>query len=244
MENFEPGIQCPWTSYTFSVNDYGRKCLSCGRVITLNAWQEKGRCYCGNTFLIEAVARASTPTRIPRTTTSSSKSTSSTTYLRSSLSSGFSSPSYSSTNNTSSPGWGYLALLVGFILIVFGTCTYQSNKQSRSRTPESRRSVQSQNNPSQNYPSWNFPRSECGDSNLPGLQNFYRVYVNRTDDSTLRYIRSNYCRDAYLMTRTSVNRKAIQVASFRSKEKAFKFSQIMLGDPRINSAEVGSPSQH
>ena len=277
MENFEPGTKCPWSGHIFSVNDRGRKCPRCERAITLSAWQEKGRCFCGTTSLVEAVARSSIPTRISRTTrpqpspansssptvsrptrttTSSVQSTSSTT-----------SSSYSPASDSSSSGWVYLTLLLFFITIVFGMCTSQSNQQSRTRPSQSQSSAQPQNNPSQDYsrqsssrlsqpqssaqpqnnpsqdyPSWNFPRSKCGDSDPPGFQTFYPVYVNRTDESTLRYIKSNYCIDAYLMTRQSVNRKSIQAASFRSKKRAFELSRIMLRDPRINSAEVGSTS--
>ena len=259
MEIFEPGIRCPWTNHTFSVNDYGRKCLRCERVITLSAWREKGCCFCSNTSLVEAVARVSTPTQISRTirsqpspatssnptisrptrtTTSSFQNTSSTPSSNSTPSS----PSYSPANASSSSGCGYIALLLLFIIIAFGTCTSQSNQQSRTRTPQPQKSTQPQKNSSQNYPSWSFPRSECGDPNPFGLQNFYPVYVNRTDGSTLRYIKSNYCKDADLMTRTSVNRKSIQVASFRRKERAYEFSKIMLRDPSINSAEIGSVS--
>jgi len=256
MEIFEPGIRCPWTNNTFSVNDHGRKCPCCERVITLSAWQEKGRCFCGNTSLVEAVARSSAPTQIlrttrpqtpanssspnvsrpTRTTTSSVQSTSSTTSSRSIPSSS----SYSPASDSSLPVWVYAPLI--FITIVFGTWISQSNQQSRTRPSQPQSSAQPQNNPSQNYPSWNFPRSACGDSDPPGFQTFYPVFVNRTDESTLRYIKSNYCMDADLMTRQSGNRKSIQAASFRSKERAFELSQIMLRDPRINSAEVGSPS--
>jgi hypothetical protein len=259
-ETFEPGIRCPWTNYTFSTNDRGRKCSRCERVITLSAWQEKQRCFCGSTSLVEAVARTSTPTQIsrttrptnsprvssntnvsslPRATTSRSQSTSSTTSLRQTSSSS----SYSPASDSLGSGCSCLALLLLFIMIAFGTCTSQSNQQSRTRTTQAPKTTQPQSNPAQNYLGWNFPRPECGDSNPPGLQNFYPVFVNRTDSSTLQYIKSNYCGDAYLMTRTSVNRKAIQVASFRDKDKAFEFSRIMLRDSRINSAEVGSPSQ-
>jgi hypothetical protein len=145
-----------------------------------------------------------------------------------------------------------LFILSGIYTIFVEVTTYQPewlqkrsiNGSNGSGNSEFQVYGQSRNNPSQNYSNWNFPKSECGDYNPPGLQDFYRVFVNRIDDSTLRYIKSNYCRDAYLMTITSVNRKAIQVASFRSKERALEFSQIMLKDPRIKSAEVSSPSQH
>jgi|GEM_PF-1768867 len=260
MENFEPGTRCPWTTYTFSVNDRGRKCPRCERVITLTAWQEKQRCFCGNTSLVEAVAGSSAPTRISRTThpqprsaTSSSPTVSRPTGTTASsfqntsptapANSIPSSPGYSPANDSFSSGCGCFTLLLLFIILSFGTCTSQSKQQSRTRMPQPQESAQLQNNPSQNYPSWNFPRSKCGDSNPPGLQNFYPVFVNRTDNSTFLHITSNYCRDAYLMTRTSVNQKAIQVASFTSKERAFELSQIMLRDPRVKSAEVGSPSQ-
>jgi serine/threonine protein kinase len=131
-----------------------------------------------------------------------------------------------------------LPLLLLFLLSVSGNYIYQSTRRFLTN------STQSQDNSlSQNYPSWDFPRAECGDLNPQGDQLFYPVFVNRTDDSVIDYIRSNYCGDAYLMTRKDSNQKAIQVASFQSKEKADEFSQIMLRDPMINSSEIGSPSQ-
>lgn len=46
------------------VGEHGKKCPRCERVITLSAWQEKQRCFCGNTSLIEAVAKSPVPTQI------------------------------------------------------------------------------------------------------------------------------------------------------------------------------------
>jgi hypothetical protein len=116
-----------------------------------------------------------------------------------------SSSSHSPKIDSFGSGCGCLALLLLFIVIAFGTCNSQSDQQSRTRTNQPQRSAQSRDNPAQNYPGWNFPTSECGDSNPPGLQNFYPVFVNRTDSSTLQYIKSNYCGDgAYLKVRGGV----------------------------------------
>jgi hypothetical protein len=43
------------------------------------------------------------------------------------------------------------------------------------------------------------------------------------------------------MTREDINQQALQVASFRSKEGALKFVEILQSDSKIHSAEVGSP---
>lgn len=88
---------------------------------------------------------------------------------------------------------------------------------------------------------WDFPMSECGDDNPPGSHTFYPVFVNQVNESILNYLQSNYCRDAYLMTRESINQQALQVASFRSQERALKFVEILQSDSKIHSAEVGSP---
>jgi hypothetical protein len=257
LETFETGTRCPWTQHIFGDNERGMKCLRCERVLKLSAWQEKQRCFCGSTSFVEAVARRPTPnpiqrttlpqnsptvpsnppvSRPPRTTTPSSQGTPSTI------------PPRSTPSSSDRSGWGCLALLslfVFFLFIVTGFSIYISlfSQQFRTRTNQPQRSTKPQSHPAQNYPDWKFPRSECGDSNPPGLQDFYPVYVNRTDSNTLNYIKNKYCRDADLITRKPVNRQSIQVASFRSKKRAIEFSQIMLQDPSINSAEVGSPSQ-
>jgi hypothetical protein len=133
----------------------------------------------------------------------------------------------------------YVGLFATIIAILLGLTWYTSSSkkisppQETNITPSSTRTVSG---------SWSFPMPECGSDNPPGEQNFYPVFINKTDDSILRYIKRNYCNDAYIQSRESVERKSIQVASFRSKSQAQDLAQIMLDDPNINSGEVGAPT--
>ncbi len=88
-----------------------------------------------------------------------------------------------------------------------------------------------------------FPKPSCGDDNPSGIQTFYPVFVSPADQDTLRYIRTSYCGDALAKNREDVSGSFIQVASFQTKEKAMQFSNILLADPRLNTVEIGSPSQ-
>lgn len=100
----------------------------------------------------------------------------------------------------------------------------------------------SQSQTTQHAPLWNFPLTECGDKNLPGVQHFYPVFVNKNDKETLGYIQQNYCSDAFIKPRKLTKRKAIQVASFLNKDTALKFARIMIQDQKISSGEVAEPT--
>jgi hypothetical protein len=89
-----------------------------------------------------------------------------------------------------------------------------------------------------------FPANSCGDG-LPTSSDkfpvsFYPVYVGMTDKN-LEKITQSFCGDAYAMTRKDAAKKAIQVASFTSLNKAddFKaylsqfFSGVEIGEPTI-----------
>jgi hypothetical protein len=84
----------------------------------------------------------------------------------------------------------------------------------------------------------------CGDSNPPGLQDFYPVFVNKVDQSTFNYIRRSYCGDAFIVTRKSKTMKSIQVASFLSMKKATEFAKAMDRDSKINHVEVGTSGKN
>jgi hypothetical protein len=90
---------------------------------------------------------------------------------------------------------------------------------------------------------WRFPKSACGDDNPSGIQTFYPVFVSPSDQDTLNYIKKSYCEDAFVRTIKALNGNFIQVGSFQTKEKALQFSSILLSDPKIDKAEVGTPSQ-
>lgn len=82
----------------------------------------------------------------------------------------------------------------------------------------------------------NFPKAECGDTNPAGLQEFYQVFTRKTDDRTLTHIQNRFCKDAYLRTEQGV----IQIASFRSEQKARAFSQFVAQDAMVGSTGIGS----
>lgn len=103
-----------------------------------------------------------------------------------------------------------------------------------------------------NHPTYNQSQSSnqgykasCGDNNPNGSSlSWYPVFVNKTDQNTLNYIRQNYCGDAFVKYRESANRKSIQVGSFLDYSKADSFAKAMIRDPKINSGEVGEATQN
>lgn len=160
METFEPGITSAYNTHTFRVGQQGMKCLNCPRVMTMDEWEEKRRCFCRSTNAISAVARSTPPTRLQtnlrpqlnrRNTISNSSpvtSTTSTSSPRSTSSSGSDSSRYTSpissnsTNSSNSSGSRNfpfdirgcataLALLLGL-----GWCTAQFAQSSRNQTQQ------------------------------------------------------------------------------------------------------------
>lgn len=88
-----------------------------------------------------------------------------------------------------------------------------------------------------------FPLDSCGDSLPTNPQefpaSFYPVYVSMTDENLNKITRS-FCRDAYSMTRKDAGKKAIQVASFTSLDKADDFQQYL--GQFFSGVEVGEPT--
>lgn len=90
--------------------------------------------------------------------------------------------------------------------------------------------------------SWSdFPKSSCGDS-LPRDPNaypitFYPVYVPYSD-SNLDKAQLRLCQDAYRRTTKSTGRVVVQIASFKSQEKAINFKNFISGD--FADAFIGS----
>jgi hypothetical protein len=73
METFEAGVKCCWSTHKFVADERGMKCLTCEKVMTNQAWEEKGECRLGHTNAVPAIAiyprssRNPTPhTRTPR----------------------------------------------------------------------------------------------------------------------------------------------------------------------------------
>lgn len=64
MENFEVGTACCWTGHKFVAGERGMKCRVCEKVMTVQAWDEKGKCFLGHT---NAVSSSATNSFTPRT---------------------------------------------------------------------------------------------------------------------------------------------------------------------------------
>lgn len=174
METFEPGITSAYSTHTFRVGEPGMKCLNCPRVMTMDEWEEKSRCFCQSTNAVRAIARSAPPTRlqtnvrpqnrqntIPRTSpvtsttsTSSPRSTSSSGSNSSRYTSPVSSNSTNSNNSSGSRNFPFdiracgtaLALLLGL-----GWCTAQFAQSSRNNTQQtaSTQNLQPQLSPQQ-----------------------------------------------------------------------------------------------
>lgn len=88
------------------------------------------------------------------------------------------------------------------------------------------------------------PGLTCHQSNSPDL---YPVFVNKTDATTLKYIRDNYCQDAKIINRKedsqkykNIPAKSILVALFKSKQQALDFARYLQKDSQIRSGELGA----
>jgi len=60
METFEVGTACCWSCHKFDPDERGMKCLTCGKVMTNDAWEEKRQCFLGHTNAVPAIASNST----------------------------------------------------------------------------------------------------------------------------------------------------------------------------------------
>jgi len=66
MENFEAGVACCWSGHKFVAGERGRKCLTCGKVMTNQAWEEKRKCFSGHTNIVLATAINPNVSRLTR----------------------------------------------------------------------------------------------------------------------------------------------------------------------------------
>lgn len=103
--------------------------------------------------------------------------------------------------------------------------------------------LDSQQDPNEYTSKWDFPLQECGDSNPDGLQTFYPVFVNQTDEDILNHIKATYCQDAFFIRREDDDERFIQIASFRDREKAQSFIETIRKDPLVDALEIGSERQ-
>jgi serine/threonine protein kinase len=89
------------------------------------------------------------------------------------------------------------------------------------------------------FSSYNFPLNSCGDKDPGGINTWYPVNVDNTEENLIS-IRSNYCRDAFPKYRKQTGLYTIQVASFLDRTKAEAFAELIRQE--IVSSEVGEPS--
>ena len=252
METFAAGINSPYTNHCFAVGETGIKCRRCNKVMTTLEWEERGCCTCGSQDTIAAMATRENETitvgysfnrNINRSdfvsnTSNADVSHSNRRYVEvreSDRSRYFNSLTGYFANFFDDYKW-----IIGCISLVGIANIFLSNYLAPSATTTKRNPVKS--SASKNPYNWQFPRAVCGDRNYSGLQNFYPVYVNKIDTKTLNYLKRNYCRDAFIIVRQKSDKRSIQVASFRSRHKAFTFAHLLIADPQVNSGEVGEPS--
>jgi Pentapeptide repeats (8 copies) len=89
-----------------------------------------------------------------------------------------------------------------------------------------------------------YPQPACGDPLPTNANDFpvdlYPVFVNNSP-STHSAVVANFCRDAFVTKRKDSGIHSIQVASFRSQQRAAQFAQFMT--QKVGSAEVGTPTR-
>ncbi len=89
---------------------------------------------------------------------------------------------------------------------------------------------------SQSDISSDFPKQACGDKLPGGINTWYPVYVNDTQEN-LSLIQGNYCRDAFRKYREQQGIHSIQVASFLNYSDAESFANFM--QTKVGSGKVG-----
>ncbi len=89
-----------------------------------------------------------------------------------------------------------------------------------------------------------FPQDSCGDefpnNSKTETVKFYPVFIDY-NESNLRTVKANYCRDAFIILRKDKGQEAIQVASFISKERATQFKEFLGNKLGSVSLEVAEP---
>lgn len=56
MDTFEVGIECCWSKHKFIAGERAMKCLTCEKVMTNEAWEEKERCFLGHRNAVVSIA--------------------------------------------------------------------------------------------------------------------------------------------------------------------------------------------
>jgi hypothetical protein len=56
MDTFDVGIECCWSKHKFVAGERAMKCLTCEKIMTNEAWEEKERCFLGHTNAVASLA--------------------------------------------------------------------------------------------------------------------------------------------------------------------------------------------
>lgn len=119
--------------------------------------------------------------------------------------------------------------IICFLIVTAGTFLPASLRADKAFKP-----VSSKNSYLQEI----YPKAQCGDDTsriARGIPvDMYPIFVDRKDDSVLKEIQTNLCRDAFRNRENGM----IQVASFMSKDKANEFRSFM--ETKFGHAEVGA----
>lgn len=143
METFEVGVKCVWTGHTFSSGEQARKCLNpnCPYVMRISAWQEKGRCFCGSTNTVEAIATTNNPTILTTNSRQNSRTSGTSNTRRTSLnwrdttsansSVNSSNNPYSIDNSSAFPKWlGYIFGVGVFLFFLISVTLHKFDRES------------------------------------------------------------------------------------------------------------------
>ena len=142
----------------------------------------------------------------------------------------------------------YLILLLSLLLI--SGCNANTSEQNTtqkiktaSHTQASQAEIQATKPQANPFESKNYPQPDCGDP-LPQDEEsypvtYYPVYAENVGNN-LNLIRSQLCQDAFAKVLPD-SAKVIQVASFRSRERADLFRQF-LAQRTSGKGLVGKPS--
>jgi hypothetical protein len=133
---------------------------------------------------------------------------------------------------------GYVGIKTNWLQILVQT----NPSNSSTATPSPQQSI-SKSAPVNQFDKVSFPKESCGDE-LPKTTNSYPVSVYpvfiKYTEINWNTIKSNYCKDALLTEREGNGEKAVQVASFTSKERAQEFKDFMVR--KLGSGDIGKAS--
>lgn len=142
--------------------------------------------------------------------------------------------------------WGCLSLVgLFFLVLVIGSIAAQFEQKTSPQFATA--NITKKSSPSATFEDIDpfeeesYPKDSCGDLMPRNINefpiDFYPVYIDFSE-SNLSFIKSNFCKDAYRITRKQTGQASIQVASFSSRQRAEKFRDFLIN--RVgNDVEIG-----